>query len=108
MTKSQKKALDKIKQLAEKWASEGFKHGELKEWNVEENEYFVSVVVEIGSQNDEGTWGEVVCRDRAHLFIGKRGAITYPVNRLLKNGSFKHYTKRFQGYSLLQVIVNQR
>ena len=40
MTKSQERALNKIKRLAEKWANEGFKDGELKEWNVEEDEYF--------------------------------------------------------------------
>ena len=76
MTKSQERALNKIKRLAEKWANEGFKDGELKEWNVEEDEYFVSVIVEIGGKNDEGTWAEVVCRDRAQLFIGKCGGVT--------------------------------
>lgn len=108
MTNSQEKALNKIKRLAEKWANDGFKDGELKEWNVEEDEYFVSVVVEIGGKNDEGTWAEVVCRDRAQLFIGKCGGVTYPVHKRLKNGTFKHYTKTFKGYSILQAVVDQR
>lgn len=108
MTKSQERALNKIKRLAEKWANEGFKDGELKEWNVEEDEYFVSVIVEIGGKNDEGTWAEVVCRDRAQLFIGKCGGVTYPVHKRLKNGTFKHYTKAFKGYSILQAVVDQR
>ena len=108
MTKSQERALNKIKRLAEKWANEGFEDGELKKWDVEENEYFVSVIVEIGGKNDEGTWAEVVCRDRAQLFIGKCGGITYPVHKRLKNGTFKHYTKTFKGYSILQVVVDQR
>lgn len=108
MTKSQERALNKIKRLAEKWANEGFKDGELKEWNVEEDEYFVSVIVEIGGKNDEGTWAEAVCRDRAQLFIGKCGGVTYPVHKRLKNGTFKHYTKTFKGYSILQAVVDQR
>lgn len=108
MTKSQEKALNEIKALAEKWANEGYKDGELKEWSVEENEHFLSVVIEIGNKNDEDTLAQVFCRDKAHMFIGKRGGVTYPVNKRLKNGTFKHYTKAFKGYSLLQAIVDQR
>lgn len=108
MTKSQKRALNNIKRLAEKWESEGFKDGELKEWDVDENEYFVSVVVEIGGKNDEGTLAEVFCRDRAHLFIGKCGGVRYPVSKQLKNGDWKHYEKTFKGYSILQAVVDQR
>ena len=108
MTKSQERALNKIKRLAEKWASEGFEDGELKEWNVEENEYFVSVIVEIGGKNDEGTQAEVFARDRAQLFIGKCGGVTYPVYKRLKHGTYKHYTKTFKGYSILQAVVDQR
>lgn len=108
MTKSQERALNKIKRLAEKWANEGFKDGELKEWNVEENEYFVSVIVEIGGKNDEGTQAEVFARDRAQLFIGKCGGVTYPVYKRLKNGTYKHYTKTFKGHSILQAVVDQK
>lgn len=108
MTKSQERALNKIKRLAERWANKGFKDGELKEWNVEESEYFVSVIVEIGGKNDEGTWAEVYGRDRAQLFIGKCGGVTYPVHKRLKNGTFKHYTKTFKWHSILQAVVDQR
>ena len=108
MTKSQERALNKIKRLAEKWANEGFEDGELKKWDVEENEYFVSVIVEIGGKNDEGTQAEVFARDRAQLFIGKCGGVTYPVYKRLKNGTYKHYTKTFKGYSILQAVVDQR
>lgn len=108
MTNSQKKALNNIKRLAEEHMNSCFKDGELKQWDVEENEYFVSVVVEIGGKNDEGTLAEVFCRDRAHLFIGKHGGVRYPVSKQLKNGTWKHYEKVFEGYSILQAVVDQR
>ena len=102
MTKSQEKALKKIRKLVE----EEFYSDrcEIKEWTVKENEYFVSLVVEYGLKNDEGTMAEVYARDRAHLFIGKRGGITYPVNK--KNGDM--VCRRFKGYSILQAVCDQR
>lgn len=101
MTKAQEKAVAKIRALAEQnfYADDM----EFKEWEVEEFESFVSVVVETGHKNDEGTMAAIFCRDRAHLFVGKRGGIRYPVH---KNG--KHYYKRFEGYSILQAVCDQR
>lgn len=107
MTNSQEKAVARIRNLAEKWASEGFADGEIKEWEVEENEYFVSVVVEIGGKGDEGTLAEYIARDRAHIFVGKRGGMRYPVSKELKNGTWKHYYKTFGGYSILQAVCDQ-
>ena len=105
MTKAQEKALNKIRKLVE----DGFYSDEyeIKKWEVEENEFFVSLYVVYGMKNDEGTLGEVFARDHAHLFVGKKGGITYPVHKLLKNGKFKCYTKRFKGYSILQTVVDQ-
>ena len=101
MTKAQEKAVAKIKTLVEKeLLSDEY---EIKTWKVEENKFFVSVYVVYGMKNDEGTLAELIVRDRAHLFIGKRGGITYPIS---KNG--KHYTKRFKGYSILQAVCDQR
>ena len=108
MTKSQERAIERIRKLAEKEMNESFKDGEIKNWEVEENEYFVSVVVEIGGKNDEGTMAEIFCRDRAQLFVYKRGGIKYPVSKQLKNGEWKHYYKRFEGYSILQAVVDQK
>ena len=101
MTKAQEKAVAKIRALAEQnfYADDM----EFKEWEVEDCGAFVSVVVETGHKNDEGTMAAIFCRDRAHLFIGERGGITYPV---YKNG--KHYCKRFKGYSILQAVCDQR
>ena len=101
MTKAQEQAIKKIRKLAEDHLySDSY---EIKEWDIKENEYFVSVVVETGMKNDEGTLASILCRDRAHLFIGKRGGITYPVT---KNG--KQVRRRFKGYSILQAVVDQR
>ena len=105
MTNAQERSLKKIRQLVEKDLYNG--KYEIKVWDVNENEYFVSLVVEYGRKNDEGTLA-VFARDRAHLFIGKRGAVTYPVLKQLKNGKFKHYTKKFKGYSILQAVIDQR
>ena len=103
MTKAQENAIERIKRLALNEHGKYADEYEIKEWEVDENEYFVSLVVETGLKGDEGTMAAIFGRDRAHLFIGKKGGITYPVS---KNG--KHYTKRFKGYSILQAVVDQR
>lgn len=108
MTKSQERALERIRKLAERHMNDCFNNGEIKKWKVGEHEYFVSVVVEIGGVDDAGTWAEIYCRDRCQLFIGKRGGITYPVDKKLNDGRTKHYTKRFKGYSILQAVCDQR
>ncbi|MCR5295137.1 MAG: hypothetical protein K6E30_08230 [Lachnospiraceae bacterium] len=108
ITKAQEKAIAQIKRLAEKEHGTHCNKYEFKEFTVSENEYFVSVVVEIGMIGDEGTMAEIYCRDRAHLFIGPRGGITYPVSKKMKDGSWKHYFKRFGGYSILQASLDQK
>ena len=101
MTKSQEGAIAKIKRLAEEnLYSEKY---EIKEWEVVEYDSFISVVVETGLKGDEGTWASIIARDRAHLFVGTHGGITYPVS---KNG--KHYKNVFKGYSILQAVCDQR
>ena len=106
MTNAQERALAKI----EKLVKNGFYSDdmEIKKWEVNENEYFVSLVLEYGLKNDEGTLAEVFARDRAQLFIGKKGGVRYPVNKLLKNGKFKHYEKRFKGITILEAVCDQR
>lgn len=106
MTRAQEKALERIKALVERELYDD--RYEIKRWDVDENEYFVSLVVEYGMKGDEGTRARYTCRDRAHLFIGKRGGVTYPVTKQLKNGEWKLYTKRFKGYSILQAVVDQQ
>ena len=108
ITKAQEKAIDNIKKLAEKLHERHADKYEIKKFEISANEYFTDVLVEIGMKDDEGTMAEIFCRERAQLFIGKCGGITYPVSKQLKNGKWKHYTKRFEGYSLLQAVVDQR
>ena len=53
MTAAQERALKRIQKLVEnEFYSDDY---EIKEWDVKENEYFVSLVVEYGMKNDEGT-----------------------------------------------------
>lgn len=102
MTKQQGKALEKVRMLVDaELYSDDY---EIKEWKISECEYFVSLVVEYGLKNDEGTLASLIARDRAHLFIGKKGGITYPVTK--KNGEIVR--RRFKGYSILQAVCDQR
>ena len=102
MTKAQENAVARIKRLAEQtlFFSEDY---EFKAWEVKEYESFVSVLLETGLKGDEGTWASIIARDRAHLFIGKRGGITYPVSK-----NKRHYTKSFNGHTILTVVIDQR
>ena len=101
MTKSQEKAIEKIRKLAEDMFWGGADNYEFKQFEVEELDYgAVSVVVETGHKNDEGTLAAVFCRDYCLLFGGKNGGITYYDNKCKK--------KVFKGYSLLQAVCDQR
>lgn len=103
MTKSQENAIERIKRLAARDLMFGDKSKyEFKEFKTDENEYFVSVVLEVGKKGDEGTLAEVFCRDRAQLFVGKRGGITYPVTN--KKGD----VVRREFRSVLGAVIDQR
>ena len=108
ITKAQEKAISNIKKLAEKLYDQHADKYEIKKFEVDVNKYFANVIVEVGMKEDEGTMAEVFCRDTAQLYVGPRGGITYPVSKKMKDGSWKHYEKRFCGYSLLQAVVDQR
>lgn len=100
MTKSQAKAIEKIKRLGEDLFYGGKDNYEFKQFEVEEHDTFVYVLVCTGMKNDEGTMASIFCRDRARLFVGKKGGITYIDSKGNK--------KRFEGYSLLQAVIDQR
>lgn len=99
MTKAQEKAVQMIRNLVDKWCEDRY---EIKEWEVKDCDTFLSVVVCTGLPNDENTMA-FLTRDRAHLFVGPRGGITYPV---MKDGKTTY--KRFKGYSILQAVVDQK
>lgn len=107
MTNSQKLAIEKIRRLADKFYLEERDGYELKSWRVEDCGKFTSVILEYGLIGDEGTLA-ILARGHAHLFVGKKGGITYPVNKILKNGEYKWYKKTFKGYSILQAVCDQR
>jgi len=101
MTKSQEQALERVRALVEsELLSDEY---EIKIWEISDCKYFISLVVEYGLKNDEGTLASLIARDRAHLFIGKRGGIRYPVS---KDGETIY--RVFKGYSILQAVCDQR
>jgi hypothetical protein len=106
MTKAQERAIEKMKRSMENSLT---KSEEVKEWTITEHEQFVSVVAVTGVKNDEGTYAFYV-RNRAQFFIGKRGGITYPVNRIrYKNGNRRKYSTKplgkFEGF--LHIVCEQ-
>ena len=92
MTKSQEIKLNMIRRDAELMASQHHKDGEVKTFDVKEYSTFISVYVCIGAKNDEGTMAEIYCRDKVTLFIGKKGAVTFPV------WDQKHHEQRYKKY----------
>lgn len=106
MTSAQEKAIARIERLVKKnLYSDNY---EIKKWEIHENEYFVALVGEWGMKDDENTLAEVFGRDSFQVFIGKRGGITYPVHKTMKNGKYKSYYKRFDGITMLQVVLDQK
>lgn len=105
MTREQERTVELIRKEAQKQFFYGDKY-EFKEFDVEENEYFVSVVAEVGLIGDEGTFAAVFCRDRVHLFVGKRGGVTYPVNS--PKWRKKSLKRRYGSLNLYQVKIEQK
>lgn len=53
---------------------------EIKEFSVEDHQYFVSVYVIFGYIDEESRWYKYFpIRDHAHFFVGPRGGLTYPI-----------------------------
>lgn len=108
MTAAQEKAINKFREDALHWYSAEL---EVKFEKIIENEFFVSYSIEVGQVGDEGTWAAIGGRDHAHIFVGKKGGITYPVSRQLKNSEWKHTTRWLSPRSLapfLRVCSEQR
>ena len=76
MNQTQIKKIDRIKQAAIlEWVKDN--DHEIKIWKVEDYGYFVSVVVEVGLKGDEGTFASLIGRNRAHIFVGPKGGLSY-------------------------------
>lgn len=100
MTQAQERSIKRIRRLVD--ADCKTLHEEVKKFEVEDYERFVSVYVVMGFENDEGTVA-YLARDYAHLFIGKRGGVRFPVRG--RNGQ---YCVPFKWYSILQAVCRQR
>lgn len=81
MTKAQELTIEKIKKEIPRFDFYDKDDYEIKKFEVEENEYFVSVYFVTGIKNDEGTMAGVLCRKHRHCFIGKNGGIIVPRRR---------------------------
>lgn len=90
MTNQQEMKVNMIKSQAENLHSSN--NYEIKRWEVEETEYFISLVVEVGMKGDEGTMASILCRDTLHVFIGKKGGVRKPMyNRKTKKSYYKPF-----------------
>ena len=79
MTKAQERVIESIKREFEEMAKQYHRDGEVKWIKVEDHDSFVSVSGCVGNRGDEGTYSAILCREHVHLFIGKRGRVTYPI-----------------------------
>lgn len=83
MTNSQKEKIEILKSNFFKFHCFGDENNyEIKRCDIDDefSKSFVSMVIVVGMKNDEGTYAEIIARDRAHYFIGKRGAVSIPKN----------------------------
>lgn len=102
MTRKQKTIIEMLKREAKRQLFYGGEEDyEFKQFEIKDYDSFVSVSIETGRKNDEGTLAAVLCRDHLHLFIGKRGAITY-----WQTG--RKTTQRLNGMNLMTVVLAQR
>ena len=104
MTQAQERAVERIKGMAKKQLMYGDGY-EFKVWQVEELNGcgIVSVVLETGLVGDEGTLAQVFGRDRAHMFVGKRGGVTYYDYK-----SKAQVNRRWNWASLHEIVLAQR
>ena len=87
MTRSQERRIEMIRKDIQTEFFRMHRNPEIKEFKVEELEWgSVSLIAEVGGIGDEGTYAQLMCRERIHIFIGKNGAISYfPYS--IKNGN---------------------
>lgn len=104
MTKSQENKVEYIKSEIEYLKEHMHKNGEVKKFEMTEDEYgTVRILAEVGSVGDEETLAAIYCRDKVHVFIGKRGGIFYYDNKKFKRHSL---TRCYQGAILSVTLAN--
>ena len=98
MTNQQEIKVNMIRRQAENLHGNYSSDYEIKEWRVEENEFFVSVIVEVGLIGDEGTMASILGRDKLQVFIGKKGGTKIPVyNRKTEKTYYKPFKRMNYG-----------
>lgn len=105
MNRAQELQVARIRQLTEKDLLMSGRY-EVKKFDVTEYDKFIALYIETGMEGDDGTLAEIFCRYTAHLFIGRRGGITYPVHKPNRNGDWRMYNKPFKG-NLFRVYRDQ-
>ena len=103
MTDAQAKALCRILKGLETFSMSAGRY-EIKQYEVEDYGQFLSVYAVVGSIGDEGTYASILCRYGVHLFVGKRGGVTYRVT----NRYGKRVTRNLSQTSLFSVAIEQR
>lgn len=103
MTNAQRLAIERIRKMVER-SLYGDRY-EIKKFEIRETEYFISVFTETGLKGDEGTYAGIICRDRAHFFVGPKGGITYPVTSKRTGKQIRKTFGKFDGF--LTVVVAQ-
>lgn len=76
MTKEQQATIQRIKKDIPYFDFYNSDDYEIKQFEVEEFDGFVSLVIVTGCKNDEGTMAALLCRKYRHAFIGKRGGVS--------------------------------
>lgn len=95
MTKAQERIINQIKRELPRfdfYSEDGY---EIKKFEVTPLEgcEIISVYIETGMKNDEGTLAEALCRKHRHFFVGVRGGIeTAYYNGNHVKGSFRRVT----------------
>ena len=99
MTKAQLATIQKIKKDIPQFDFYESDNYEIKRFETEEFQYFVSLTVETGMKGDDGTLASVFCRKHRHGFIGKRGGVSI-VNdngKVIRCSVFDFLNKHYRG-----------
>lgn len=76
MTPSQEKRIKQIREMYfDSYSFGSPENYEIKYEDINDGEYFVSFVIEVGRKNDGNSMASLICRDRDHFFIYKRGRV---------------------------------
>ena len=76
MTNAQLATIQRIKKDIPYFDFYGSDNYEIKKFETKEFQYFVSLTIETGLKDDEGTMAALLCRKHRHGFIGKRGGVS--------------------------------